>query len=456
MKTQNKRSSGSHGFVIAELVVVVLVLGLAMIPIIRGMLMLPQVAAAISTQNRSESWRSLSDQAVTAGIDPIATSVLKAVSIEPVTGLQGELSRTNLALRLGAPQIAFLTETFPGSAESRSTGGGFEVGQGAAIPLRVDPIPPLSPIKLGNPSLNPTNGSYFALFSLVPPAMAGDPYNGNIRASGGLGDFIRLIITAPSVRTSVAVGLTDISVSALELAQGVRGETWAEYNGNPARDIATTLADGRMLWLVTDNDTGRIQPYEPSDKTNFIFGVSIGRPVYSVAGMEYISGDPIAVDFATAHNIATGTAYAFFTYPKVVKDRFGREWDKIELSYDWYWKNSNVFPCDPTTGDTMALFGAAGRLLWQATQLVSATPTTTLAGLGVQTATWDVKQTVTALFPPERVTGFYDENTTSDVSGNIDFRVPALDNMSLPKRMGRPLVDGWESVTDGITIQVNP
>jgi hypothetical protein len=456
MTTHNKRSSDAHGFAIAELVVVVLVLGLAMIPIIRGMLMLPQVAAAIGTQNRSESWRSFSDQAVTAGIDPIATPVLNAVSVEPATGLQGRLSRVNLELRRGAPQIAFLTETFSGSAESRSTGGGFEVGTGAAIPSRIDPVPPLAPIKLGNPTLNPANGSYFALFSLVPPATTGDPYVGNIRAAGSAGDFIRLRTLAPSVRARNAVGLTDLSVSAFELAQGVRGEAWAEYNGSPATDIATSLADGRVLWLVTDIRTGRIQPYEPSDKTNFIFGVSIGRPDYSVAGKAYISGDPIAVDFATALNIASGTASAFFTYPQAVKDRFGSTWDKIELSYNWYWSGAIVYPCDPTAGDTINFYKAEGRQLWQTTQLVSATPTTTLSGLGVQTATWDVQQRVTALLPPERVAEYYDKSTSSDVSGKMDFQVPILEGTKPQKRIGRPLVDGLESVTDDVSIDVNP
>jgi hypothetical protein len=454
MMTRRKRSSCSQGFVIAELVVVVLVLCLAMIPIIRGMLLLPQVADAVSTQNRSESWRSLSDQAVAAGIDPTATSVLSSVSAEPVAGLQGKLSRTNLETRFGAAQIAFLTETFSGSAESRSTGGGFEVGPGAAIPPRVDSVPPLAPIKLGNPTLNPANGSYFALFSLVPPAVAGEPYTGNIRASGAAGDFIRLRITAPSVRPSDAIGLTDISVSAVELAHGVRGEAWAEYNGNPATDIATLLGDGRVLWLVTNKDTGRIQPYEPSDKTNFIFGVSIGRPIYSVAGTEYISGDPIAVDFATAYNIASGSASAFFSYPQAVKDRFGSAWDKIELSYDWYFGTHSD---GSTGGNTITCYTVDGRLLWQPTQTLTATPTTTLVGLGVQTASWDVQQTVTTLLAPERVTENYDKNTSSDVSGGtIDFRVPILGGTTPQVRMGRPSADQTESVTDAVTIEVHP
>jgi len=457
MMTHHKRSSCSQGFVIAELVVVVLVLGLALIPIIRGMLMLPQVAAAVGTQNRSESWRSLSDQAVTAGIDPIATPVLNSVSTQPVTGFHGRLSRTNLEPRRGAPQIAFLTETFSEAAESRSTGGGFEVGQGAPIPPRVDSVPPLAPIKLGTPSVNPASGSYFTLFSLVSPAVTGDPYNGNIRATGtAAGDFIRLWITAPSKRTSDAIGLTDISVSAFELAQGVQGETWAEYNGNPATDIATLLGDGRVLWLVPDKDSGRIQPYEPSDKTNFIFGVSIGRPVYSVAGTEYVSGDPIAVDFATAHNIATGTASAVFAYPQAVKDRFGSTWGRVEPSYSWYWMFGNVFLGDSSAGNTITYYKAAGRLLWQLTQLVSATPTTTLPGLGVETATWPVERTTTTLSSPEPVTEYDGKNTSSFEGGKIDFMVPLLAGTNPQVRMGRPSVDQTESVTDTVTIEFNP
>jgi type II secretory pathway pseudopilin PulG len=453
MSSQNRPSACLHGFILAELVVVVLVLGLAMIPIIRGMLMLPQVAAAISTQNRSESWRSLSDQAVTAGIDPIATPLLNAVSAQAVSGLQGKLLRTNLALRRGAPQITFLTETFSLSAESRSTGGGFEVGPGIAIPLRVDPIPPLPPITLGNPSLNPANGSRFALLSLVPPSTAGAPYNGNIRATGAAADFIRLRITAPSLRGSDAIGFSDISVSALELAQRVRGETWAEYNGNPATDIVTSLADGRMLWLVADKATGRIQPYEPSEKTDFVFGVSIGAPVYSVAGEEYVSGSAVSINFATALSIESRTVAATITYTQNVKDSFGNYWAEVEPSYNWHFGASS----DATNGgNTVTLYQAAGRFLWQPTQTLATMPVTALAGLGVEGASWDLLQTVTALAAPDRVTGFYDESTSSDVSGNVDFRAPALDGTNPPKRMGRPVVDDLQSATDAVTIELKP
>ena len=453
MTILNKRTSRHQGFAIAELVVVVMVLGVALIPVIRGILMLPQVAAAVGTQNRSESWRSLSDQVVTAGIDPSATPVLDFVSRQPVSGFQGKLLRANLEARRGAPQIAFLTETFLSVAESRSTGGGFEVGQGTAVPVRADPLPPLAPIKLGNPSLNPAAGSYFALFSLVAPSTAGDPYNGNIRSAGAAGDLIRLGITVPAHRTNSALGLTDLSVSAYELAQGVTGETWSEYNGNTATDTAMPFGDGQVLWLVLDAATGRIQPYEPSDKTVFRFGVSIGAPVYSVSGRVYNPDETVAVDFVTALNIANGTTSAVFTYPEAVKDVFATTWSRVEPSYSWTF--ADVYPGDSSAGNTITYYQAAGRLLWQARQVMTATPTNTLPGLGVRSAAWTVVQTPTSLLPPERVTGFYDPATSSDVDGAIDFKVPVLAGTNPQRRMGRPEVGDAESVGDAVTIHVS-
>jgi hypothetical protein len=260
-------------------------------------------------------------------------------------------------------------------------------------------------------------------------------------------------ITAPSRRTSDAIGVSDISVSALELAQRVEGETWAEYNGNPQTDIAVSLVDKRVLWLVTDKVSGRIQPYAPSEKTGFFFGVNIGAPIYSVAGTEYTPSSPVSIDFATALRIERRTVTATITYAQNVKDAFGNFWAAVEPGYEWRFDN---YSDGSNGGNTITLYQAAGRFLWQPKQTLTAMPTTALRGLAFESASWELAQAVTTLAAPDRVTGFYDENTSSDVSGNVDFRVPALDGTNPPKRMGRPVVDDRQGLTDAISVELKP
>lgn len=437
------------GYILQEIIVGVVIFGIAMVPIMRGLRMLPDVGAAVGEQSRREAWRSAADQAVLEGLDPSQTALLHSVTSSEVSHrLVGSMKRADLSSRAGKSRISVLSADYIETAEERAIPAGIEIGAGVTpVPPRVDPLPPLPPIRLSAPTLNPTNGSMVPVMSLSSSGVAGAPYTLSIESAGPGSDLIFLRETGPSPAVQSGLGSAKLIVDAVNLAQSVRGQTWAEYAGNPAVDVAVALEDGRTRWLVAAGP--RTQVYEPSDPVDFVFGVDVGRPTYSVAGFEYPSGSTVPIDYSTAIAVAAGRSDASITYPEDVRQRFGSQWASVAPAFSW---SFGSFPGDSSAGNTATFYGAAFRPLWNDSQTLAAAPLSALGGLRLLMGSWTLERKRTALEPPERVASFYDGST--DAPGWIDFSAP--NSPSVGGRVGRPEVNGVESVDASLSVPVLP
>lgn len=437
------------GYILQELVVGLVVFAIAVLPVIRAFRMLPQIGSALSVQSRIEAWRSVVDEAILQGIDPSQTAMMRGMAqLEVSNKMSGTVIRKDLSPRPGRVQITLLRNEFSSTAEERSVSMGFEIGGGSVpVPPREDPLPPLALIKMSAPLLNPLNGTMVPVLGLASPSVPGAPYVLSLRAqSVAASDLVRLRTIAPQIRTQVGAGSASVEIDAVELAQSVRGQAWTEYAGNEGTDTPVALSDGRTRWLVRNG--GRTQVYEPSDPVDFVLGLDLGRPSYSVAGREYASGETLSINYEQTVAIDAGRAEATITYPGEVRDRFGSQWATVAPRFDWTFGSH---PGDSSAGNTVSFFRPAGRAIWEASQTLTAIPAG-LPGMRPLAGTWTLQRQATELAPPERVATFYDGST--DVPGWLEFSAPMIS--ALKARVGRPQVNGVESVGNSVSVPIVP
>jgi hypothetical protein len=439
-----------RGFILQEVIVGLIIFGIAMIPLLRALWMIPRLTSTLNQQSRRESWRSAADHALAYGVSPGETDFMSVVA-DPVDArrLAGAVRRTRLTPRMGASQIVILSQMFEVAAESRSIAAGVEIGASAVpVPPRADPLPPLPAIRLGVPILNPSNGSLMRAGDMEDTGVPDAPFQATIRASAPSAAYlVQLRQSAPRVQTARSVGTAILRIDAADLARSVRGQTWTEYAGEPATDTPVVLSDGQTRWLVHEGP--QVRAYEPSEIVDYVFGIDIGSPVYRIVGIDHGSGEAVSVDMAAAHAIESGAETAIILFPENVRRWFGREWPAIRPSFTW---SFGSFPGDSSLGNTISIYQPPVRTRWNAEQTLSATPSTGLEGLRAITSTWTLRRLATSLEPPERVPSFYDAAT--DAAGMIDFVAPM--SPSLSARVGRPRVNGVESVTETLSVPVVP
>lgn len=441
---------GQSGFIIQEVVVAVLIFGIAMIPIIRGLRLGTQLAAILGEQGRLQSWRSAADGAIAEGLDPLNARLLDQLSGERTTdGISGAVGRQRLEARKGAAQISVLHETFGETAEQRSVSAGIEIGPSlAVVPHRVDPLPPLPPIRLLTPSISPASGTMVALGALVPGGSASAPYQAKISVTAGnAGALVKMNQSSPLSRSLQGSDRIDTTVDATELANLVRGTAWAEFNGDPTREIPVALDDGRTRWFVEVD--GRTQVYEPSEALPFVLGVDLGRPALLIGSSEHLSGATVPVDIAVATKIERAETTAVLDYPADARLRFGSQWPAIAPSFRWSFEAAAI---GAEGRDTRRIFEAASRPYWGELQSLLATPTSLLPGLRMMAGSWSLKRVSTALLPPERASEYYDGDT--DAAGLVNFQAPRAAAMG--RRLGRPEVDAVESVSETLSVLLLP
>lgn len=442
-------SNFQRGYILQEIVVGLVIFGIVIIPVLRAFRMLPQIGAAVNQQSRLEAWRSASDEAVLQGLDPIHSKVMGgSAELNPTNPMSAKVVRHDLPVRAGATQITVLSSVFSETAEERSIPAGFEIGAGTVpVPEREDPLPPLPPIKLAVPFLNPLSGTMVPILSLAAPAVLGAPYTLSLRAeSSSSSTVVRLQTIAPNVHRSSGVGATSLDVDVFELAKAVRGQAWSEYAGNDAIDTPVALADGRTRWLVRDGS--QVRAYEPSDRVDFVLGLDVGRPVYSVGGVTFASGETVPIDYERAVAVAEGRLEAVITYPTEVRERFGSFWGDFAPSFSW---SFGPYPGDSTGGNTVSFFRREARASWIARQTLAAAPSG-LPGMRHLTGTWTIERLATELEPPDRVAVFYNERT--DIPGWLIFSAPMIE--ALKSRVGRPKINNVESVSDSVSIPLVP
>lgn len=433
----NTVSLPRRGFLLHEVMVGVVIFGIAMYPILRALVLLPRVAAYAGEQARAESWRSASDGFAALGVDAEQSTALhSAASDLNVERLELRTTRRTLSSQQGAPQITLISEEASNIPEERAHPMGLEIGAGS-LPNepRSDPLAPLPEVKLAKPSLSPDSGTFLNAVALLP--IAGG-YGGQLHArAANSTDRVFLQENAPENQRNSATGSASLLMSAQALALAYTGVAWSEFPGNQETDTQILLEDGRARWLVKIGQ--RVQVYQPSDAVSFIYGVDLGRPIYDFAGEEYFSGSQVPVNFVDAQSVSSGANLAMIAYPAEVRERFGADWTQIEPRFKWTFGASVG---DSSAGNTASIFSAGMRSQWNDSQTLSVAPDSTLAGVRAWAGSWTLVRSAITLGPPERLSAHYDSET--DEAGVIEFSAPVLVQTGL--RVGRPEIDGVESV----------
>ena len=443
----NTRLASCAGFLLPELIVGLVIFGIAMYPILRALVLLPKIATAADVQAREEMWRSANDGFIAQGIDSNHTASLQEVAAGLETSaLQMSSTRLALAAQQGAPQITLLSEVGTGIADTRGTPLGVEI-RAATLPTapRTDPLAPLPAIKLSVPSLSPASGTFVNVLTLT---LGEGVYATKLQASAASSaDRVFIKESSPETQQVSSAGDAALMMPAEALAHGFSGASWSEFAGSQETDTRIALNDGRARWLIKTGQ--QVQVYEPSDFVSFIYGVDLGRPVFDFAGVEFASGSDVAVNFALAQSVADGVTLAVIGYPAEVKERFGAAWAQIAPPFKWSFGNN---PGDSSSGNTTSLFSAPGRSLWTDSQTLTAEPESGMVGVRSWTGTWTLIRDAIQLSPPERQSSYYDAST--DEVGVIDFSAPVLPQIGL--RVGRPKVDDVESTGNTLSVPLVP
>jgi Tfp pilus assembly protein PilV len=445
------RSSLRGGFALHEVMVAVLVLGLALIPMLRSLTRMPELASATAEQGRLESWRSVMDQAVALGIDPVQTGLamdLPGTHAAPlVAPALARCAVHSASTRQYSVRITSLSDAFVSTAEHRVVSAGFEVGPAlsSSPPVRANPLSPLPPLKMSQPRIVAPTSPTVAVTDLRDTGVAGAPYVTTLAATGS--DQVHLRQTSPVTQTAAGASSASMPLDAVSLALGVQGIAWAEYAGNPSLDLAVVLSDLRTRWIVQRG--GRRQVIEPSDPVPFSFGIGLGRPIYRVGTQEFPSGDRVEVDIAMALAVERGDISTRIDYPDATKRVFGAQWPTIEPTYTW---SFGLAPGNSANGDTHAVYTSSGRAGWAPTQLLQATPSVAANGITTWAGTWRVERRLTNLSPPERIGSYYD--AALDAPGSVDFSAPILSSANI--RLGNPEIDGVRSTTETLSVQLVP
>ena len=433
-----------HGFTLVELLLVILILAAVLGPFLAFVSRIPDLNSAIGQQGRSEAWRSFTDQALVAGIDPSAAMALRngvnpAVPAVPAPVVIRGVTMAPLG---GAAVRAIQVPVLATAAETRPGGSGFELGAGSPPPARTTPAAPLLPIAMQTPVVSPASGSILPIGTLTAGS-SGAPATTVVSASVLDGGRVHLEDGRP-LAAPTGIGVAAQTVSAADLVQGVSGRAWNEYVSQNAGDKAVMLADGRIRWHTQSG--GRLLIYEPSPPVSYAYLLDLGTPVVVHNTTEVASGTSIDIAYDEYMNVRNGTSAMRLDWSQTTKTAFGSTWDTLTLGFNWTFQAES----GPFGGDLKSFFGADKEYTWADSSAVAAAPVLP-PGAIASPGSWTLARQTTKLGVPELVTqpgyqgGSYE-------AGGIELRVPIHNG----QRLGRVQSGTTVSTGDTLKVQAEP
>lgn len=316
------------GFSLAELLIAVLFIGLFSGPLFLFLARLPEWRQRLGEQGQSEAAHSLQDRVLAQGLNPAVAPMARAaanpampevempsIETEDIPANAKGIAVRSLRLRRDAAVVA----------EPRPGGAGWQLGAAAPAEPIVAPEPPLPPVYLTPPVLEPASGYAWRASDLVPPAQPGDPWVGSLRANSDPDLVVRLELTTPQ-RSISGLGTAVQRIDAWELSQKVVGRAWAEYAGNvDLGDRAETLPDGRRRWST--HREGRKLVVEPSQSIAFSQLLSLGPPVLVHGETELPSGSSEPIDYSDYLAIQEKRQRLQISCSQETRALFGNRWN---------------------------------------------------------------------------------------------------------------------------------
>jgi prepilin-type N-terminal cleavage/methylation domain-containing protein len=434
-----------RGFTLVELLLAVLILAAVLGPFLAFVSRIPDLNSAIGQQGRSEAWRSFTDQALVAGIDPSAALALRNGVNPAVPALPPPVVTRGVAMPpVGGATVRAIQVQVPATAaEVRPGGSGFELGAGAPPPARTTPAAPLLPIVMQTPAVSPAPGSILPIGALTAGS-SGAPATATVSASVLDGGRVHLENAHP-LAAPTGIGVIGQTVSAVDLAQGVGGRAWNEYVSQNAGDKAVMLADGRIRWHT--QSAGRLLIYEPSPPVSYTYLLDLGTPVVVVHNStEMASGASIDIAYAEYMNVRNGTSAMRLDWSQATKTAFGNAWNTLGLGFNWTFQAES----GPFGGDLKSFFASDKEYLWADNSAVAAAPVLPPGAIATP-GNWSFARQTTKLGMPELVTqpsyrgGSYE-------AGGVEIRVPIYNG----ERLGRVQSGSTVSTGDTLQVQVEP
>lgn len=390
------KTHSRSGFALGEVLVAIVCLGVALTPLVMFFTKLVDLNSAVGEFSRRQAIRSWQDQVMSKGINPAAAAAYSHETNPAVPGVPlASVTLESVAAVQGSPMVAALRNS--DSPAYRVGGSGFELGAGSVVPTPGQPIAPLPPIQMLNPSVTPVDLSVIPIVTFAA-ALPGQPYTHNVSSSVTDGGRVFLQLSNPSVSTQ-AVGLISTSATSVDFANGVGGKSWNEYAGNSAAgDISTALSDGRQRWFVPVGEL--MQPYDPSPFVTFTYLLSIGSPVLvDVNGVEQPAASSINVDYLVYLSVQKGAATMRLDWPAVTKQAFGGSFGVVGLGFNWTFESMpGAF-----SGDMNSFFQPPAISLWADFSSVHAAPVVPVAVVA-SSADWILARVAMKLSPPELAT----------------------------------------------------
>ena len=442
----NRRASRRDAaFTLAEFVVAIVFIGVVLGPLLVFVARVHDMNSAVGQQARRESWRSFTDAAVTAGIDPnLAPALGSAMNVAIPSVAPQAVTSTPVPAVAGLARIEPMRVVTDGSvAEARILAGGFQIGAGATVAARTAPVAPLTPIIMPMPVVTPTDGTIVGKDNLVAGA-PGNPYTLAIEASASANATVRAVLNQP-YGTFQGAGLAQFNVTAVDLLNGVNGIAWSEYPGDAAAgDRAVQLGDGRTRWLVTTSEN-RLQIYEPSPQIHFAYQFGLGAPVLVRAGTENTTGSTLTFDYAGYYAVQSGTVTLQIDFPQATKVVFGNAWAAQSIGFQWTFHDA----AGAFSGDVKPFFQPDTLSDW-ADNVTIAAAAVVPKGAIADAATWTLTRLKSPLGVP--VLGTAGDTAGFFTPGAVQFTAP---NGPDGSPLGRLSFDNGASVSTGTTLSVD-
>ncbi len=434
----------ARGFTLVELLLAILILAAVLGPFFAFVSRIPDLNSAIGQQGRSEAWRSFTDQALVAGIDPSTAAALLNGINPAVPAVPVPVVTRGIAMApLGGVAVRSIQVQVPAmAAEARPGGSGFELGAGTPPPARTTPAAPLLPILMQTPAVSPSPGSILPIGALTAGS-SGAPATTTVSASVLDGGRVHLENGRP-MAAPTGIGLVAQMVSAADLPQGVSGRAWNEYVSQNAGDKAVVLADGRIRWHTQSG--GRLLIFEPSPPVSYAYLLDLGTPVVVHNTTEVASGASIDIAYDEYMNVRNGTSAMRLDWSQATKTAFGNTWNTLAQGFNWTFQAES----GPFGGDLKTFFASDKEYLWADSSAVAAAPVLP-PGAIASPGNWTLARQATKLGVPELVTQPSYQGGSYE-AGGVEIRVPIRNG----ERLGRVQSGSTVSTGDTLQVQVEP
>jgi prepilin-type N-terminal cleavage/methylation domain-containing protein len=433
-----------RGFTLVELLLAILILAAVLGPFLAFVSRIPDLNSAIGQQGRSEAWRSFTDQALMAGIDPSAAAALRNGVNPAVPAVLAPVVTRGVAMAPvgGVAVRAIQVRVVATTAEARPGGSGFELGAGTPPPARTTPAAPFLPIVMQTPAVSPAPGSILPIGALTAGS-SGAPATTVVSASVLDGGRVHLENRRP-LAAPTGIGVAAQTVSAADLVQGASGRAWNEYISQNAGDKAVMLADGRIRWHTQSG--GRLLIYEPSPPVSYAYLLNLGTPVVVHNTTEVASGASIDLAYDEYISVRNGMSAMRLDWSQTTKTAFGNAWNTLTLGFNWTFQAES----GPFSGDLKSFFGPDKEYLWADSSAVATAPVLP-PGAIASPGNWTLARQTTKLGVPELVTQPGYQGGSYEAAG-IELRVPLHNG----ERLGRVQSGTTVSTGDTLKVQVEP